>query len=49
MTQLSISMLDRLKEYLKNAHDQKILKNSDFEYLIHETNEIKCLLSCNIL
>ena len=46
-TQLSISLMGRLKEYLENAHEQKILKSSDFEYLIHETNEIKCLLSCN--
>ncbi len=48
MTQLSISIMDRLKEYLENARDQKILKSSDFEYLIDETNEIKCLLSYNI-
>jgi four helix bundle protein len=48
MIQLSISMLDRLKEYLENARDQRILKNSDFKHLIHETNEIKYLLSCNI-
>jgi len=47
MTQLSISLMDRLKKYLENARDQQILKSSDFEYLIHETIEIKCLLSCN--
>ena len=47
MTQLSISIMDRLKEYLENARNQKILESSDFEYLIDETNEIKCLLSCN--
>lgn len=47
MTQLSISIMDRLKEYLQNARNQKILESSDFEYLIDETNEIKCLLSCN--
>ena len=47
MTQLSMSMMDRLRKYLENAREQKILKSADFEYLIHETNEIKCLLSCN--
>lgn len=47
MTQLSISIMDRLKEYLENARNQKLLKSCDFEYLIHATNEIKCLLSYN--
>jgi four helix bundle protein len=47
MTQLSISLMDRLKEYLEHACDRKILNSSDFEYLIDETDEIKCLLSCN--
>lgn len=47
MTQVSISIMDRLKKYLEDARDRKILKSSDFEYLIHETNEIKCLLSYN--
>jgi len=47
MTKLSISLMDRLKEYLEHAFYRKILNSSDFEYLIDETNEIKCLLSCN--
>jgi four helix bundle protein len=47
MTQLSISIMDRLKEYLENARNQKLLKSSDFEYLTHEANEIKCLLTYN--
>jgi len=48
MTQLSILKMDRLKDYLEHARNEKLLKNSDFEYLMHEANEIKCLLSCRV-
>ena len=46
LTQLSILMIDRLKKYLENARELKILQGADFENLIHETKEIRCLLSC---
>ncbi len=45
-TRLSILVIDRLKKYLESARDLKIIKGSDFENLIHETKEIRCLLSC---